>query len=322
MQQVHTNREVISDIDPRKGDNSSMIVRTDLSSFLSEYTNSQRRCNDRLQSLEHELAVLKGQVNETFSSSSEHELNQTFTLKKPPTSQQSTRQMKSPSRIPLPITPRRLLNDDKSASPTSNKSLSNPLPAMPLARSKTFHNDNVNELSRSRSHKVQRDLTEQSDIRIPAYSSLEDIIKANEELFFDNDRLRTDLSRLKAENIVLLRSMKASTTIGSESYLGTDRILAERERHELTIELARHMEENKRLRKSLLAQSAKFITLRQSISNTSSPTANEYPRTPRSARQPTPNSSRLSKPKSARYNSNHRELDRENSVYHREHKPS
>jgi hypothetical protein len=42
--------------------------------------------------------------------------------------------------------------------------------------------------------------------------------------------------------------------------------MAERERQELAIELARQVEENKRLRRSLLAQSAKFLTLRQSNS--------------------------------------------------------
>lgn len=42
------------------------------------------------------------------------------------------------------------------------------------------------------------------------------------------------------------------------------KIIAERERQELAIELARQVEENKRLRHSLLAQSAKFLTLRQS----------------------------------------------------------
>ena len=44
-------------------------------------------------------------------------------------------------------------------------------------------------------------------------------------------------------------------------------ITAERERQELATELARQVEENKRLRKSLLAQSTKFLSLRQSSNN-------------------------------------------------------
>lgn len=44
-------------------------------------------------------------------------------------------------------------------------------------------------------------------------------------------------------------------------------ISAERERQELATELARQVEENKRLRKSLLAQSTKFLSLRQSNDN-------------------------------------------------------
>ena len=47
--------------------------------------------------------------------------------------------------------------------------------------------------------------------------------------------------------------------------------MAERERQELAIELARQVEENKRLRKSLLVQSAKFLTLRQSTNITDAP---------------------------------------------------
>lgn len=58
--------------------------------------------------------------------------------------------------------------------------------------------------------------------------------------------------------------------------------MAERERQELTMELGRQVEENKRLRKSLLAQSAKFLTLRHtaSISNPISSTTNDVRHTP------------------------------------------
>lgn len=47
--------------------------------------------------------------------------------------------------------------------------------------------------------------------------------------------------------------------------------MAERERQELAVELARQAEENKRLRKSLLIQSDKFVKLRQSTSLTDVP---------------------------------------------------
>jgi hypothetical protein len=59
-------------------------------------------------------------------------------------------------------------------------------------------------------------------------------------------------------------------------------IMAERERQELAIELARQVEENKRLRRSLLAQSAKFLTLRQSNNVTDAPlsTSNDHRLTP------------------------------------------
>lgn len=58
--------------------------------------------------------------------------------------------------------------------------------------------------------------------------------------------------------------------------------MAERERQELAIELARQVEENKRLRRSLLAQSAKFLTLRQStnITDAALSTSNDQRLTP------------------------------------------
>lgn len=43
MQQVHLNREQMSEIATREGDDAPVIVRTDLSSLLSDYTTSQRR---------------------------------------------------------------------------------------------------------------------------------------------------------------------------------------------------------------------------------------------------------------------------------------
>ncbi|CAF1214861.1 unnamed protein product [Adineta steineri] len=313
MQQIHTNRDLMPEAAIREGDNSSKIVRTDLSTILSDYTNSQRRYNDRLESLEREMVSLKGQFNE-------HELNQTFTTKKtsnpPPTSARGS----SSSRIPLPVTPRRL-SDDKPVTPANNTSNTHALPSKPVGRSRSFHNNTSDESKFLRSYKIQLEQAHQNnpsgspDIRIPNYSSVEEVIRANEQLLMENDRLRSDFNRLKTENILLLRSMKATST-GNEPNLGNERIVAERERQSLTVELARQAEENKRLRKSLLAQSAKFIALRQSIHSTSLSTPNEHHFTSQSTIPSLPNSSRVSKSKSARYSSNNRGSDRTNTFSH------
>jgi len=104
------------------------------------------------------------------------------------------------------------------------------------------------------------------------------------------------------------------------------------------MELARQVEENKRLRKSLLAQSTKFITLRQStnISDTSLSTSIDYRLTPvrlkkkyiynskrefvslikTSASQSSPNSSRTSQSKSARPFVGNRGFVRAKTLYH------
>ncbi|CAF4388713.1 unnamed protein product [Adineta steineri] len=94
------------------------------------------------------------------------------------------------------------------------------------------------------------------------------------------------------------------------------KIVAERERQSLTVELARQAEENKRLRKSLLAQSAKFIALRQSIHSTYLSTSNDHHFTSQSTIPSLPNSSRVSKSKSARHSSNNRASDRTNTFSH------
>jgi len=44
MQRVRPDREPMSEITTRGGGHAPVIVRTDLSSLLSDYTNSQRRC--------------------------------------------------------------------------------------------------------------------------------------------------------------------------------------------------------------------------------------------------------------------------------------
>jgi hypothetical protein len=102
------------------------------------------------------------------------------------------------------------------------------------------------------------------------------------------------------------------------------------------MELARQVEENKRLRKSLLAQSAKFITLNQSVDtpNASLSTSNDYHPTRVRLKikktkinlfvlfqQSSPNSSRIPKSKSARSSSYNRGLVRTNTFYQDPHDP-
>ncbi|CAF2594836.1 unnamed protein product [Rotaria sp. Silwood2] len=315
MQQVRLNREPIPEIGICERETAPTIVRTDLSSLLSEYTNTQRRYNNRLESLEREMTTLKDQIHQAAPSSDEHELNRTFTTKKSSVSQPTSARVTSPSRIPVPITPRKLTNDDMPVVPANTlPSTSRPLPPVPYGRSKTFHNDTSqtspntsDEANLLRSYKVHleqvlhKDAQPYSDIKIPNYTCIEDVIKANEQLLLENDRLRSELNRLKTESTLLLRSMKTAT--GIETNLGNERIIAERERQELTMELSRQVEENKRLRKSLLAQSAKFLALRHStnISNANLSMSSDHRRTPESAPQAWPNSSRIPQPRSARY---------------------
>ncbi|CAF0737138.1 unnamed protein product [Rotaria sordida] len=337
MQQVRLNRESIPEIVARERETAPTIIRTDLSSLLSEYTNTQLRYNDRLESLEREMTTLKSQIHPGVPSSDENELNRTFTIKKPPISHPTSARVTSPSRIPVPVTPRKLTNDDIPIVPTNNlPSTSRPLPPVPYARSKTFHNDTASASSNTsdeanllRSYKVHleqirhKDVQPYSDIKIPNYTCIDDVIKANEQLLLENDRLRSELNRLKTESTLLLRSMKTATAI--ESNIGNERIIAERERQELTMELARQVEENKRLRKSLLAQSEKLLALHHStnISNVNLSTSNNHRHTPESAPQSSSNSSRIPQPKSARYKlGNNRGFVRAKSFHHSSQDPS
>ncbi len=203
----------MSEITTRRAGDAPVLVRTDLSSLLSDYTTSQRRCmysliykylfvyisifidNNRLESLEREMASLKGQVSQVLPSSDEdHELNRTFTTKKAPVSQPTSARVMSPSRIPLPITSRKSSADDKPAVPTNEPSNSRPLSSVPIGRSKTFHNNTSPSASSNtsddasvlRAYKVHleqilyKDAPPQSDIKIPNYTCIEDVIKANE----------------------------------------------------------------------------------------------------------------------------------------------
>jgi hypothetical protein len=90
----------------------------------------------------------------------------------------------------------------------------------------------------------------------------------------------------------------------------------------LAIELARQVEENKRLRRSLLAQSAKFLTLRQSNNITDAPlsASNDRRFSPESA--PQPNWNRIQQQnKSARFILGSRGTNRPRTFNHGSHDP-
>ncbi|CAF3139593.1 unnamed protein product [Rotaria socialis] len=338
MQQVRPNCEPMPDINVREREIHHGIFRTDLSSLLNEYTTTQKRYNDRLESLEREIEALKVQprsdaLSSSSSTTDENELNRTYTTKKASPTQPISARGTGPSRIPLPVTPRKSISDNTVPANPSNSMLPNsrPLPPVPLTRSKTFHNDtssassnppdDTNNILRSyKAHLEQilrKDSPPYSDIKVPNYTCIEDVLKANEQLLIDNDRLRSELNRLKTESIVLLRSMKTAT--GTEPTLGNERIIAERERQELTMKVARQAEENKRLRKSLLAQSEKFLTLRQSThtANTELVKLQDHRCTPGSAPQTSLRHSKIQQSNSSRYHmGDNRAIVRAKSFHH------
>lgn len=197
------------------------------------------------------MVSLKGQVNQTSVPSGEHELNRTFTTKKAPVLHPVSARVMSPSRIPVPVTPRKSSATDKPVVPTNDAPPPRNLPSVPMTRSKTFHNDTSqpsfntsDDANLLRSYKVhleqilRKDTPPHSDIKLPNYTCVEDVIKSNEvfieifyyyyilfitkQLILENDRLRSELNRLKSESILLLRSMK--TTAGIEPNLGNERV--------------------------------------------------------------------------------------------------
>jgi hypothetical protein len=145
----------------------------------------------------------------------------------------------SPSRIPLPNNARKLSNDDTPIVSTNDGPFSLPSPYVPVIRSKSLQNSTLyspssplnnssDEASFLRSYKVhieqvlRKDAPPYSDLKVPNYTSIEEVMKANEQLLFENDRLRSELNRLKTESILLLRSMR--TTTGLEPNLGNERV--------------------------------------------------------------------------------------------------
>ena len=154
------------------------------------------------------------------------------------------------------MTPRKLPNDDKPTVPVNNASSLRTIPPVSFVRSRSFHSEASQASSNTsddanllRSYKVHldqilhRDGSSHSSIKTPNYTSVEDIIKANEvfilklsiscsiviiiitiikQLLLENDRLRSELNRLKTESTLLLRSMKTAT--GVEPILGNERV--------------------------------------------------------------------------------------------------
>ena len=135
------------------------------------------------------MASLKGQVSQVFIPAEEEELNRTFTTKKAPSSARAI----SPSRIPLPITPRKPPTETMSVASGKTGPMPPSFPS-PMVRSKTFHNgtspptnagvSDENNLVRSyKAHLEQvlrKDAPPGAEIRVPNYTCVEDVVKANE----------------------------------------------------------------------------------------------------------------------------------------------
>ncbi|CAF0744329.1 unnamed protein product [Adineta ricciae] len=289
MQHARLNRELSNETPVRGGTNTGplLAVRTDLSSLFNDYASLQRHENERLEALERDMALLKGTTKQNFAAtSSEHEVTRTNSIKKPTSSHPSPVRSMSAPRTLLTTSTRKLSSDEQSIVSGNDGPFSRPLPLAPVGRSKSFNDhsshpasapltnisDEANLLRAYKAHLEQvlrKEGPAFSEVKVPNYVSIEDVFKSNEQLLVENERLRLELNRLRTESILLVRSMRPTTT-GLEPSLGNERIIAERERQELAIELARQVEENKRLRRSLLSQSAKFATLRQMANPTES----------------------------------------------------
>ena len=147
---------------------------------------------DRLESLEREMASLKGQVNQAFvSPSTESDINRSFTAKK----SQVAARVTSPIRVPVPFNNRKLTNEDIPIVSTNDGPFSRPLPI--VNRSRSFNNGSQNppssppsngfeESNLLRSYKIhleqilRKDAPPFSDIKIPNYTSIDDVMKSNE----------------------------------------------------------------------------------------------------------------------------------------------
>jgi hypothetical protein len=158
--------------------------------------------SDRLESLEREMASLKGQVAQSFvSTATEHEPSRSLTNKKPAGSPPTSPRIMSSTRLPLQINTRKVSNDEVSIISTNDGPFSRSLPQVLVGRSKSFHNgalhpspspltNSSEEASFLRSYKahieqvLRKDAPPFSDIKVPNYASIDDVMKANEVLFF------------------------------------------------------------------------------------------------------------------------------------------
>lgn len=154
--------------------------------------------SDRLESSEREAALFKGQVSQAFvSPANESELNRTYTAKKTVASSPNSARLTSSSRSPLIANVRKLSNDDVPIVPANDGPFSRSLPQVPVGRSRSFQNgqsspagtaqahgsDEVTLLRSYKAHLEQvlrKDAPPYSDLKIPSYTSIEEVIKANE----------------------------------------------------------------------------------------------------------------------------------------------
>ena len=154
--------------------------------------------SDRLESSEREAALFKGQVSQAFvSPANEAELNRTYTAKKSVASSPNSARLTSSSRSPLIANVRKLSNEEVSIVPSNDGPFSRSLPQVPVGRSRSFQNgqsspagmaqaNSSDEVTLLRSYKahleqvLRKDAPPYSDLKIPSYTSIEEVIKANE----------------------------------------------------------------------------------------------------------------------------------------------
>ena len=165
-------------------------------------TRQSRGCrfldSDRLESSEREAALFKGQVSQAFvAPASESELYRTYTAKKSAVSSQNSARLTSSSRTPLIANVRKLSNEDTPIVPLNDGPFSRSLPQVAVTRSKSFQNgqsilagtapaNSSDEVTLLRSYKahleqvLRKDAPPYSDLKVPSYASIEEVIKANE----------------------------------------------------------------------------------------------------------------------------------------------
>jgi len=143
------------------------------------------------------MASLKGQVTQSFVPvTTEYESKNLSTSKKPPHSARII----SPPRMPAATSVRKLSNEDIPIIATNDGPFSRSLPLIPASRSRHFPNgilhppsspptNSSEEGSYLRSYKahmeqILRKDSPFSDLKVPNYTSIEDVMRAN-EVFID-----------------------------------------------------------------------------------------------------------------------------------------